>query len=114
MKKLLLALLVGIMLGSCSTDNSKVLDAIFSKSQTELIIEYSDDIITYDCEITINSKYTLKVKSMWGNHQYKFELTRFTDKEGNYFKPYATKVLNVFIYCQDARGENYFASGEFQ
>jgi|GEM_PF-4577679 len=101
-----------LILVSCD-NGSKPLNANFSKSATELIVKYSDNINIVKGTVTINDRYTYEVTNMVSGVHESLPLSAFVDSDGNYFNPNRTKVLNVFLFCEDSEGQIYYASGEF-
>jgi hypothetical protein len=90
-----------IAITSCDQKPDIPLNAVVSHLGPVFVIKNNDPYNWGNCDLDLNSDYSLKEIDIPANTSYKAPAASFAKKDGTRFNFLATKPQTLFIYCRE-------------
>lgn len=115
MKHITILSLLFIAMVSCNSSTSSIsLKADVKKSDTQLVISNNDSFSWKAVKIVLNKDYNFTVDQVDPGQTIEIGFMNFTDAAYKKFNPFVYQASDVQIYCNNAQGNECFASATFR
>jgi len=95
-----LAAALVLSLAACNSEPQTPLNAVVQYSGAAIRIHNKDSYSWADCDLDLNSDYSIKGAQIAAGDSSDFSSVSFVKKDGTRFNPITTKPMTLFIYCR--------------